>query len=381
MSEAMNANDTIYRDLQRHLDKQPVGFPASKSGAELRILRRIFTPEEARLALHLSYKPATPEIVRERAEAGGIPGDRVEEMLESMVRKGGIERIEKEGVRQYRTMPFVVGIYEHQLTRLTPEFLADMREYTSDRAFGLSFLATERPQMRTVPVNKSLTIEHHVATYDHVVDLINDAEGPFAILECICRKTAAMRGDPCKKTSRQESCMPIGDMARLAIENGEGREIGREEALEIARMAEEEGLVFQPSNTQKADFICACCGCCCGMLSLHKMLPKPVDFWATNYYAAVDAEACTGCGVCVDRCQVNAVSVDGNGSIARINLDRCIGCGNCVVTCPTDALSLVRKETETVPPVDSEALHDEIMAHKKGTIGKMMLVAKLMMKR
>lgn len=377
----MDTADRIYRDLQRHLDRQAIGFPATKSGAEIRILKRIFSTEEARLALHLSYKPAPLERICESAEAGGIPRGRVESMLENMVKNGGIERIEKDGVRLYRTMPFVVGMYEHQLNRLTPEFLDDIREFTSDRAFGLSFLGTERPQMRTIPVNKSIQAEHHIATYDDIVEIINDAEGPFAILECICRKTAAMGGNPCTKTSRHETCMPIGDMATLAIEHGSGRVITREEALEITRMAEAEGLVFQPSNTQKADFVCACCGCCCGMLSLHKMLPKPVDFWATNYYAAVDAGTCTGCRACVGRCQVNALTIDDREGTARVDLDRCIGCGNCIVGCPTDAMTLLKKKKETVPPFDSEALHDEIMAHKKGTIGKMMLVAKLMLKR
>jgi electron transport complex protein RnfB len=159
-----------------------------------------------------------------------------------------------------------------------------------------------------------------------------------------------MMGNPCKKTSREETCMPIGEMAKHAIENGMGREISREEALEIARMNEAEGLVFQPSNARKVDFICSCCGCCCGMLSIQKMLPKPVGFWATNFYATVNAEACTGCG-------------------------------NCVVTCPSGAMSLLKKKKETVPPRDTEALYDEIMAHKKGTIGRMILVAKLMLKR
>jgi electron transport complex protein RnfB len=377
----MDTTERIYRDLQRHLDRQAIGFPATKSGAEIRILKQIFDPDEARLALHLTYKPAPLERICELAVVGGISPDQVEDRLESMVKKGGIERVERDGVRKYRTLPLVIGMYEYQLKRLTPEFLADMREYVSDRAFGLSFLSTERPQMRTIPVNKSITAEHHVATYDQIAQIINDSEGPFAILECICRKTAEMRGNPCTKTSRHETCMPIRDMARLAIENGIGRAISREEALEIARESEAEGLVFQPSNTQKADFICACCGCCCGMLSILKMLPRPADFWATNYYAAVDAEACTGCGVCVERCQVNAVTVDGRGDVVRVDLNRCIGCGNCVVTCPTGAMRLVKKEEETVPPIDTETLHEEIMAHKKGTIGRMMLAAKLMLKR
>ena len=377
----MDSKDRAYRDLQRHLDRQPVGFPATKSGAELRLLRRLFDPEEARLALHLTYKPAPLDRIRELAAASGISRERVESMLVGMAGKGAIERIERDGVAYYRTIPLIVGMYEYQLNRLTPEFLADLGRYTSDKAFGLAFLGTQRPQMRTIPVGKSIAPELSVATYDHIVEIVEGVEGPFAILECICRKAAAMEGHSCTKTSRKETCMPIGDMARNAIENGIAREIDRREALDICRMNEAEGLVFQPSNARNPDFICACCGCCCGMLRMQKTLPRPVDFWASNYFVAVDAGACTGCGACVERCQVDAVMVDARANVAVVDLGRCIGCGNCVVSCPGEAMRLVRKEKETVPPLDTEALHDDIMAHKKGTLGKMMLVAKLMRKK
>ncbi|UCF06281.1 MAG: 4Fe-4S dicluster domain-containing protein [bacterium] len=379
--DTIDTADLIYRDLQRHLDRQAVGFPATKAGAEIRILKRLFSPDEARLALHITYKPMPLECICDLAEGSGIARDRVESMLDNMARNGAIEYVEREGTRCFRTIPLIVGMFEYQLNRLTPEFLDDFEQYTSGRAFGLSFLSTERPQMRTIPVGKSIGVEHHVATYDDISEIINGSEGPFGIIECICRKSAAMMGNSCKKTSRRETCMPIGEMAKQAIQNGMGRAIRGEEALEIAWMNEAEGLVFQPSNAQKADFICACCGCCCGMLRFQKMLPRPVDFWATNYHATVSADNCTGCKICVERCQVAAVTVDNGGNSAVIDLDRCIGCGNCIVTCPAGAMSLVRKKKETVPPTDTEALHDEIMAHKKGTIGRMMLAAKLMLKR
>lgn len=114
---------------------------------------------------------------------------------------------------------------------------------------------------------------------------------------------------------------------------------------------------------------------------MQKKLPRPVDFWATNYFAAVEGENCTGCGVCIERCQVDAVRLDEREDVALVDLGRCIGCGNCVVTCPTGAMSLVGKEEETVPPLDTEALRDEIMTHKKGTLGRAMLVAKLMLRK
>ncbi len=374
----MDDAEQIYRKLQQHLDKQAVGFPATKSGAEIRILRRFFSPEEARLAMHLTYKPAPVGRIRESAGSAGISQDRVEGMLDNMAMNGVIGRLEREGTPHFFTMPFVVGMYECQLNRLTPEFLNDVEQFTSDKAFGLSFLGTELPQMRTIPIGKSISIEHRVTTYDHIADIVKDSEGPFVVLECICRKTAAMKGNTCKKTARKETCMAIGNMAKHAAHIGAGRALGRDEALEIFRQNEEEGLVFQPSNTQKVDFICSCCGCCCGMLRVHKMLPKPMDFWAANYYAEVNKETCSACGTCVERCQVGAVTVEGT---AVVNLDRCIGCGNCVVTCPTESMRLHRKEKETAPPKDAEKLYDIIMANKKGPLGQMKLAAKLMLRK
>ena len=175
--------------------------------------------------------------------------------------------------------------------------------------------------------------------------------------------------------------MPIGDWAIHAVETGMGRYISREEALETVGISEKEGLVFQPSNAQNADFICACCGCCCGMLRMHRALSKPVAFWATNFYAAVDPGSCTGCETCIDRCQVKAVDMDSRLGIAAINRDRCLGCGNCVTTCPSEALHLVKKEQESVPPENSERLYDTILAHKKGPFGKAKLGLRLLLKK
>jgi NAD-dependent dihydropyrimidine dehydrogenase PreA subunit len=175
--------------------------------------------------------------------------------------------------------------------------------------------------------------------------------------------------------------MAMGDMATMIIESDSGRAVERGEALEIARLNQADGLVLQPSNTRKVDFVCACCGCCCGMLALQKGLPKPLEFWATNFYASVDADLCTGCGICVETCQVDAVTIDKDQDISLLNLDRCIGCGNCVVTCTAGAMMLVKKDREVVPPEDTEDLYETLMANKKGTLGKAKLVARLVLKK
>jgi electron transport complex protein RnfB len=183
--ERMAREEAVYRDLQKHLNKQPVGYPATKSGAEIRLLKRFFSPEEARLVMQLSYKPRSIEDIYEVVKESGMSLSNMEAMLEGMFKNGAIGHMEREGTRYFFNIPLVVGMYEGQLNRLTPEFLADFDEYTHDRAFGLEFLSTELPQMRTIPVRKSIQLEHHVTTYDQLTDLIDNADGPIVVNECI----------------------------------------------------------------------------------------------------------------------------------------------------------------------------------------------------
>jgi ferredoxin len=271
-----------------------------------------------------------------------------------------------------------VGIYEYQVGRLTPEFVRDFNDYTSTLTFGIEFLSTGLPQMRTIPVHRSIQPQHHVSTFDEVSALLNGAPGPFVILECICRKKKSIEGEACRVTRRGETCLAIGDLARPLLESGSGREVTRTEALSILELNQKEGLVLQPSNTQQADFICSCCGCCCGMLRLQQRLPKPLDFWVSNFRAQVESGACTGCGVCEKRCQVGAVHVDEGSRQAMVDPDRCIGCGVCVPACPTGAMALSKKAAEISPPRSRQDLYDAIMARKKGRLAKVGLTTKIL---
>lgn len=363
--------------MQQHLDRQAVGFPATKSGAEIRVLKHIFTPREAEIATCLSYRPEPLETVFERA--GNLIGspDELAAMLDEIERKGGIETRIKDGKKHYCNPPLIVGMYEFQAGRLTPEFIRDVDEYTRDRRFGIEFLATELPQMRTIPIGKSIRVQSHVSTFDRVAALLEQSEGPFAIIECICRKKKGMEGKPCKVTDRKETCLGIGHMAASALMSKSAREISREEAVAIIEQNQKDGLVLQPSNTEHADFICSCCGCCCGMLSVQKMLPRPLEFWAANFHARVDVALCDGCGACAKRCQVGAVKVVAKSQPAEVDLNRCIGCGLCVPVCPMEAMSLLKKADEVVPPKTREDLYDIIMANKKGKLEKLKMIGKM----
>ena len=373
----MEQDNQVYTRLQRHLDRQAVGFPATRSGVEIKLLKHIFTPEEAGIACCLSHKYEPLETIFHRAGHLVASAGELEQRLEGIQKKGGLESKIKNGQLHYCNAPLVVGMYEFQINRLTPEFIKDFDQYTSNRKFGLEFLGTKVPQMRTIPVAKSIHPQHSVSTFDEVVTLLQQAEEPFAIHECICRKKKSIAGSTCKVTARRETCLSIGPMARMTLTTGAGREITREEALAIIAENQKQGLVLQPSNTAKAAFICSCCGCCCGMLGIHQDLPKPLEFWVANFYAAVDSATCEGCGACVKRCQVAAVSVAAKKQPAVVDRNRCIGCGVCVPACPTASINLVKKPAEVRPPQTREDLHDIMMAGKKGRLAKLKLAGKL----
>jgi Na+-translocating ferredoxin:NAD+ oxidoreductase subunit B len=359
----MSDDIEIFRKLQQHLDLQAVAFPSSKSGADLRLLQRLFTAEEAQLALHLSYKPIPIAEIIEHA-AAEFSAEQVGSLLESMLQKGSLGWKAKEGIDCWHLLPLWLGIFEAQDGHLSPEFLADAEGYMQTLEYRMSLYSIKPSQMRTIPINRSVTAKNHVGRYDQIQALIESASGPFVVLNCTCRQTAAMKDKPCKQTKREETCLLVNHMAANALRRGHGREIPREEALAILEQNQEDGLVLQLSNAQEPEFICSCCGCCCAWLRVQKSLPRPAEYWTSNYFAEIDSEACVSCGDCVARCQVNAISLPEN-STAAIDLRRCIGCGLCIMSCPATAISLKEKASEIIPPKTREELDDLIRQNRK----------------
>lgn len=341
----------------------PIGFPKTRTGVEIRLLKRFFSPEEAALALHLNYKEQSVSSIAANYKGGGD----VKEMLESMAKKGVINvRNRKEG-RKYALIPYVIGIYEMQLKNLDPALIKDTGEFFRN-GFALEYLTTAVPQMRVIPVDKSIRVENHVASYDEIRDIIEKAGDRISVAECICKKAREESGKKCRVSSTKEVCLGFRDAFDTYFERGWSRKITRDEALSILKQAEKDGLVLQPSNEQEPQFICACCSCCCGILATIKAMRRPADFVASNFFAIVDTEKCNDCGICVGRCPTNAISRNGE---TEIDLGRCIGCGLCVSSCKTGALRLVAKEKRTIPPKNEEEKFQYIMDHKKSKTGKL----------
>lgn len=362
----MEHERNVYRDLQRHLDTMPIGYPATESGAEIRILKHLFTPEEAEIALQLSMMPQTVESIYERVKKSGMSIEQLQKNLDQMVYKGDIYG-DKQGDRKvYGNLPLAIGMYEHQVERMTKDFAKDVLQYFGDE-FYKELGKTKIPQLRTIPVEKSITIpeKYQVSSYDNVRYLIENARGQIAVANCICRQAKDLVGESCKTTDLRETCIVTSHRsADYYVSVGIGRYITKEEALHILERAQEAGLVLQPNNAEHAAAICCCCGDCCGLLTNMKKFPRPADYYVSNFYSEVDADLCTGCQKCVEICQMDAAVM--NDGVAIISLDRCIGCGNCAVACESNAIQLKKKEVEQVPPKKISDLYTTILMKKTG---------------
>ncbi|MGO8990955.1 MAG: 4Fe-4S binding protein [bacterium] len=335
--------NTIYEKLREHLDSLPTGYPKTESGVELKILEKLFTEEEAEMACQLKPVPESAEQIAQRL---GRDPHAVADILYRMSQKGLIFRTKYKEIYHYMATMFIVGIFEYQVHKLDRE-IAELLEAYHQEAMNKEIIRPQTPQLRVVPVRESLEPAIEIQPYDELRKIVL-SQKTIALTDCICREKSALLGHPCSKP--METCLLFGPIGEYYIENGIARRITCEEALKVLQKSEEAGLVPSPANAQKTAGICNCCGCCCGVLKALKLHSHPSSYVKSNFFAQVDENLCTGCETCLERCQIEAISVEDDR--ARIDLKRCLGCGLCVTTCPAKALSLRKKDAREayVPP-------------------------------
>jgi len=364
----------IYRELQRHLDQMPVPFPATDTGVEISLLKRLFDEEEANIALKLSAIPEGIDRIHRRFKEGEITKETLRAKLDGLFDKGAIMALPdpKKG-RMYQKAPLAIGIFEFQVDHITKELAEDFFQYEED-GFAEALLGAKTKQMRTIPVHVDIEPEFLIGSYDNARALIEDSPGPFGVMNCVCRQARQKLGESCSQTDVMETCFTLGDSAKFMKEKGVAREISREEIISLITRAESEGMVLQPANAKSPEFICCCCGCCCGVLTAAKKFPRPAEFIQSNFFARIDPEKCTACGECMEICQMEAlVSVNNH---TEVLLSHCIGCGNCLNVCSSKAISLVKKEQETVPPKDKDEMYKKMMIERFGVLGALKMMGK-----
>jgi Pyruvate/2-oxoacid:ferredoxin oxidoreductase delta subunit len=325
----------VYTKLAYHLDRLPGGFPTTQSGVEIRILKQLFSKEQAHIAMALTMLPEPIEAIADRLEM--LP-EELSVVLDEMANNGLIFKINKE-IPLYMAAQFVIGIWEYHVNSLDPQLIKDFSEYAPYLA--KQWTAQKTHQLRVIPISKSISAEIEIMPYEAAEEIIRQ-QSKIVVAPCICRKEHGMVGKGCDYPL--EVCLVFGSGAFYYESNGLGRAIEQDEALSILGKGVDAGLVLQPGNAKKAMNICMCCGCCCQILKNLKNLPHPADNINSSYFAIVDTDSCISCGICVERCHMDAISLEED--VAQIDLKRCIGCGVCVPTCESEALGLAAKPTD-----------------------------------
>ncbi len=339
-------NEDAYRRLAARLDALPNGFPPTASGAELRLLAKLFTSEEAALAAELRLTLETPGEIVER-----IGGDAaaITAALKAMAKRGLIKAGRASSGLGFGLMPFVVGFYENQNSTMGAELARLFEDYYREAFIGISNV---QPSLhRVIPVNRTVKMEMEVHPYESAAEIVSACRA-WGVLDCICRKQKALIGEPCGHPL--DVCLAMSPVPGTFDRLPGLRALTQDEAMATLRRAAEAGLVHTVSNSQEGVwYICNCCTCSCGVLRGIADLGMANVVARSAFVNRVDEAACQACERCVDACQFGALSLE---TVAHVDAVRCVGCGVCVLTCPEEALALVRRpEAEVLPPPVTES--------------------------
>jgi ferredoxin len=195
------------------------------------------------------------------------------------------------------------------------------------------------PVLRAVPIEETVQPRGAVLDVDSARRLFSEA-ALITAAPCPCRTQAKAVGrSPECPAPKDAVCMQTNGFAEAMIDRGVGERLTNAEALRRIGDAEDAGLVHLMRNNIKEDmFMCNCCSCCCTGLFMINELDYRDAYARSRFVVKYDDDLCTGCGVCEERCQLHAITMDGR---AVVDTDRCFGCGNCALVCRSGALLLV----------------------------------------
>ncbi len=350
------AGKDLYRKLGKKIDNLTARVPWNETLYQ--ILTELYTPREAELVVKMPYGLATLEQVEkitgfERAELQGL--------LDNLSEKGLVMDIWLGDHYRYTISPLIIGIFEFTMMRTrgelrTKEWARLFHDYLSD---GEAYYRANLSKGQTVSPLRALPYEDAIAD-DAFVEILDyekasaiiDGQDKFAIGICSCRHEKMHAGEK-KCDVPLETCSTFGRATESIIRHGFAREVSKSEMLENLARSKELGLVLCADNVKKdVSFICHCCGCCCNVLLGVSRFGYPNVVVTSNYIAKADADECQQCGVCVETCPVNAISMNGD-DLPVVDEKVCLGCGVCALECTSDSLKLIKREKRVFHPEDT----------------------------
>ncbi len=358
-------DDTAYNKLIEHQRLWVFGLP--DSAVLMPLLKQYFTPEEAALCAEIPHLPKTPEELSPRLQ---IPIAILTEKLDELARRGIVQRSVGRNATRYALMDGLFWFYRASgwagaAEPWNREISPLLNVYYRD-SMANAFMGLHTKGLRAIPVRETIADTRTVMPYEDIVQVI-DQVSYYTVSTCPCRHRKNL--DPDSPTCKHETlnCLHFDRLGEYIVQQGMGKEITREETLEILAAAADAGLVHGISNTKtKMDTICNCCTCCCLFLeaSVHMPAPVPRGHQPSNYVLAIDTEVCRACGLCARRCPMGALTLahaDSSAALAGKGAEhlselertaqdlvydpaRCLGCGVCVHKCPSQAIRLVHRD-------------------------------------
>jgi len=358
----------VYQKLALHLSVLGMGMPARED--LLVILRENLTPEEAEISLLLPTRVAPLEVtgLSELVQDSLHSKEELEKILESLCDRGLIYSGKTDsGEKGYALQQVGFGFpqtffWKGEDTPHAQKMAGLAAKYFNRTVTREAFGGSQTKAYRYIPTGGTIAPEQAVYPY-HMMESVIDQAEIFAVTHCACRIPYKMKGGKCDHPD--EVCLKFDEMAQYVIDKGLGRQISREEALEIIKISEDAGLVHFVDNTvEGVKHTCNCCGCACWNVGSIKRRKIPRDvIMATYFMRETDEGQCTGCGECIEICPVNALRIDGDYPV--VDEEWCIGCGVCGPKCPTGAVKLrLRNDIDQVPAPTFKELYTKILQEK-----------------
>ena len=354
--------EDVYKRLCETMLKRGGMFPGMDIPEFYALAKELFSPDEAVLSNAIPRGFTSSGVI---AESLGRDVNWVESILEAMSQKGLCFSIRNGDATVFAGPPFVPGIFEYQFMRGT----ATERDKKLARLIHDYKRAVDKarkpiegvfPAMRVITVDQTIKAKNQIHTYDQVKSYI-DKYDSLAVSTCYCRHQARLIDEESHCGSPDEVCLQFGKGAEFVIEKRMGRQIEKDEALQILNRTEKAGLVHCTNNRQEIDFLCNCCACHCVILKKAKAQPKPGLAINSGFQPVWHVEQCTACETCVERCPMDALHM-GEEDFPLLNLDQCIGCGVCATGCPVEAIEMEQRSNIPAPPIDRKALNAAIKA-------------------
>ncbi|NVM53357.1 MAG: 4Fe-4S binding protein [Candidatus Helarchaeota archaeon] len=352
-----------YEEVRQKLRLGKLAVPKHEKVIE--VFKILWNKEDIRLLFHFDRAGKLLTAVK-LAKRAGLEKSKVKEILKRLAAKGTIIKVGN----SYGLLPLVPGIFELYFltcgdTEENMKKVAKLLRTVFDTILPPMFFILKNPLFRPklpyeakeklIQINKGIETSKQVYPYELVEELINRNDY-FVGLRCQCRQVGELAEEPCEKTPSELGCLACGLIAKQLTSMGIGKELTKEEAIDLIKRAEKAGLVHCGANSSGFEthiLICNCCECHCGMLRPTAQHGVP-GVQRSNFFPKINPDLCVCCETCAKKCPMTAIfhqwPFEADSSDERmIILEKCLGCGVCAVNCPKNAIKMERVRDENPP--------------------------------